>query len=405
MRTRNPWIAAAALVTILLGAGLSGMTGMARPNASGPASISVISAAGTTAHPQVVQQGGVLTITVSVQNFTLDAGHIGSRANMPGHGHYQVYVDSFDPASPTKFLVQSGATTTIKISLAALARKGISIGVHTLYVVLANNNNSLVIPLAIASTVILIVTPPPPAPSLSITTPIGTVTDPQQESPSGTFTFTVAPHNFVFDPAHIGSSINKPGSGHYHIFADSIDPTQSFRFWVGTGATQNVTVDLNELAKAGVTTGTHTLYVALANNNHSLLKPLVFISTVIRIGPAVRIDMANTPNQALPIQAHGRITLHVSATNFHWDAAAIGSKTNQLGSGHYHVYLDSFDPNKPFLHYLTASAAPTVDITADALLRAGAVPGIHQIYVVLANNDHSLVSPLTGANVVVFLGR
>lgn len=74
---------------------------------------------------------------------------------------------------------------------------------------------------------------------------------------------------FVVDvnPASVGTPPS-PGSGHWHIYVDgkysnySIDPFKGF-------------------TKANLKSGrTYKIYGALANNNHSLLKPLIRSNTV-----------------------------------------------------------------------------------------------------------------------------
>lgn len=403
MFSRILTIVGVALLVVSVAAVLLGSTVRANHSAGGMATINITSPVGTINNPQLVGKNGVFTITIAVQNFILDPAHIGSKSNRPGYGHYHVYVDSFDPTNYFKFFVKAAATTTVKITLNELAKAGVTSGTHTIYLVLTNNDHSLVKPLAIASTVIRVV--PVSVAAINMTSSPGTVTDPLLMDQRGTFTFSVAPRNFVFDPAHIGSAINKPGSGHYHVYADSFDPRNYFKFFVESGATRTVQVTRDALAKVGVTTGTHTLYIVLANNNHSLIQPLAIASTVIRIGPSLAVAEWNGQTQPLPIPAGGKVTLHLNINGFRLDPAHVGAKINNPGSGHYHLYIDSFDPTNPFKNYLGNGATATVDVTAAELDRAKVVPGIHTLYVVLANNDHSLVTPLTGASALIDLAR
>jgi hypothetical protein len=389
----------ALLVGALATALLCGVAAAHR-GAAGLATVTITSPIGTATAPQTVDQSGGFTITIVVQNFTLDAKDLGSKVNRAGFGHYHVYVDTFDPTSPFRYWVLAGASTTIHVSLAALAKAGVTSGVHKLHVVLANNDHSVLIPLAFATTVVRVVPPP----GIAITTPVGTITNPQLVGPTRMFAFTVAPRNFRFDATRIGSKTNRPGFGHYHIYVDRIDPTTPFNYWIQAGATTDVKVGLDALAKAGFSAGTHTLFVALANNDHSLLRPLAVASTVIRLGPSIQVAEMAAPAPPLVLAADGTITLHISVGGFRLDPAGYG-KAPSPGSGHYHLYIDSFDPAHPFVNYVGWGAGPTVELTGAALLKAKVKPGGHALYVLLANNDHTLVTPYVGASsLVVFAG-
>ena len=252
----------------------------------------------------------------------------------------------------------------------------------------------MVEPLAIASTVIRVVNLAPPV-SLNITGSIGTAANPLLPGADGSFTFAVAPQNFTFDPAHIGTKPNRPGAGHYHVYADDIDPRFTFKYYIDAAATTTVRVSIFALAKGGITSGTHTLFVALANNDHSLLQPLVVASTVIRIGPGLQVPELGNPQKPIVLPANGKVTLHVSATGFRLDPRNIGAKVNVQGTGHYQVYVSAFDPTKPQQNAVALGAGPTVAVTAAAVAKFGIRDGLHAIYVVLANNDNSLVIPFT----------
>ncbi len=358
----------------------------------GVATITITSRIGTNAHPQLADASGVFEIAIRVQNFILDPKHIGS-TNRPGVGHYHIYADYFDPSSVFKYYVNAAAAPLIRVTADQLARAGVSNGTHVLFIVLANNDHSLVKPLAIASTVISIV--PKESAAISITGGIGSVTNPLAEASDGSFVFAVQPRHFLFDAAHLGSHVNRPGYGHYHVFVDSIDPNAPFKFWLQAGATPTIRVTADQLAKAGVTTGTHALYVALTNNDHSLLKPLVLTSTVIRLGPTLQVAEWAVPGLPTPIRAGGKVTLHLQIKG-----VAPGSESG----GYYQVYVDFVDQANPSRNLVLTSSNSTIDVAATALAKVTPRTGIHTLYVVLANRDHSLFTPLTGESALIAIG-
>jgi hypothetical protein len=374
---------------------LAGTLAHAQRTGAGLATITITSPLGTSAHPQLADANGEFVITISVQNFTLDPRHIGS-ANRPGFGHYHIYVDTFDPSSVFKYYVNAAASPTVRVTADQLAKAGATSGTHVLYIVLANNDHSLVKPLALAETVIRIV--PTVSAAIAITSGTGSVTNPLAQGSDGDFVFTVQPRHFTFDAAHLGSHVNRPGYGHYHVYVDRIDPNSPFNFWLQAGATTTVRVTPDQLAKAGVTSGTHVLYVALTHNDHSLLKPLVVTSTVIRLGPIMQVAEWTQSGPPMPIPARGKVTLHVQVKDL-----ARGTGSDDAG-GYFQVYVDFIDEADPSKNLVLTSSSTTLDVSAAALARVNAGSGIHTLYVVLANRDHSLFAPLTGASTLIAIG-
>ena len=371
---------------------LAGTPVHAQRSDAGVATITITSPIGTPARPQLADAKGVFHFTISVQNFILDPKHIGF-ASRPGFGHYHIYADYFDPSSVFKYYVNAAATTVLQVTADQLAKAGVNVGIHVLYIVLANNDHSLVRPLAISSTVIRIV--PEASAAITVTSGAGTVTNPLAQGPDGSFVFTVQPQHYIFDAAHLGSHVNRPGYGHYHVFVDSIDPNAPFNFWLQAAATPTVRVTKDQLAKAGVTAGTHVLYVALTNNDHSLLKPLVVTSTVIRLGPILHVAEWTAPAQPMPIPARGKVTLHLQVKD-----ATPGSASG----GYFQVYLDFVDHTNPTKNLVLTSSSTSIDVTAAVLTRVSSRTGIHTLYVVLANRDHSLFAPLTGDSSLILVG-
>lgn len=86
-----------------------------------------------------VQPGDEITLTVTVNKFTLDTSKIG-KPNEPNVGHYRVYLDD---ASGDNFLADSAADT-VKVKIPDV----ITDGSHQLRVVLHNNDRSPVTPAA-----------------------------------------------------------------------------------------------------------------------------------------------------------------------------------------------------------------------------------------------------------------
>ena len=88
-------------------------------------------------------------------------------------------------------------------------------------------------------------------------------------------------------------------------------------------------------------------------------------------------------------------------------SAANGSKANTGGAGHYQVYLDHFDPtstSNSARGYVAQGSSDSLTISPAQLAKAGAVPGVHELFVVLANNDRSLVPGAGFASTTIRIG-
>jgi hypothetical protein len=246
------------------------------------------------------------------------------------------------------------------------------------------------------------------APALSIASRIGTVDEPLRPDDTG-FSFGIATRNFSLDATQEGK-VAQPGVGHWQLYVDAIDPTKPFSpSYLGRGAATTVSVTIAQLARAGVTTGTHTLYVALANNLNALLQPPVIASTVIRLGPTLWLLEHGTPANPIVIPATGKVAFHVEVSGFTLNLANMNRKV-VFGEGHYHVYLDSIDQTHPFFHYITCACdgivtpTTTFNLTAAFIAKkTSAGPGLHTLYVTLNNNDHSFVAPLTGDSTSILI--
>lgn len=94
-----------------------------------------------------VQPGDEITVTVSVTDFELDSGAVGSPA-APGRGHYRVYLDD---ASGDDFLA-AGAGATAKVTIP----EEITDGSHDLRVKLYNNDETPFEPATEASVLLIV---------------------------------------------------------------------------------------------------------------------------------------------------------------------------------------------------------------------------------------------------------
>lgn len=94
-----------------------------------------------------VQPGDEITLTISVSEFTLDAGAMGSAA-APGRGHYRVYLDD---AAGDAYLAE-GADTTMKVKIP----EDITDGSHDLRVKLFDNDRTPFEPATEASVLLIV---------------------------------------------------------------------------------------------------------------------------------------------------------------------------------------------------------------------------------------------------------
>jgi hypothetical protein len=234
-------------------------------------------------------------------------------------------------------------------------------------------------------------------PSVGIKSLIGTVDSPLRWNGSD-LTMTVKASNFDLTKGH----------GGWEVFVDSIDPSAMTKTLVASGTGTKVRVTRDRLTQVGVTTGVHTLYVALTNAKHVLLKPMVTASTVLLLGPSLVLQEKGTMAHPIIIPATASVTFHVSVRGFTLNLANMNKK-EVAGEGHYHLYIDSIDPAAPFAHYVSCFCDPPVtqpslsfSITAAQLAkRPGVGPGLHTMYVTLNTNFHTLVGPITGDSAVI----
>jgi hypothetical protein len=234
-------------------------------------------------------------------------------------------------------------------------------------------------------------------PSVAISSLIGTVNSPLRWNGNG-LTMTVKASNFNL----------AKGRGGWEVFVDSIDSSALTKTLVASGSGTKIHVTQDQFSRVGVTTGIHTLYIALTNARHTLLKPMATASTVVLLGPSLVLQEHGTMAHPIVIPASGTITFHVSVSGFKLSVANMNKK-EVAGEGHYHLYIDSIDPSQPFAHYVSCFCDPPVtqpsldfSISAAQLAkRPGVGPGLHTMYVTLNTNFHTLVGPVTGDSAVI----
>ena len=81
------------------------------------------------------------------------------------------------------------------------------------------------------------------------------------------------------------------------------------------------------------------------------------------------------------VNADRTVTINVKIRGFKMAPGSVGKKTNKVGSGHWHIYVNG--------KYNNAVANPTMGKTKKLK------KGEYKVYVELANNDHSSLNEKT----------
>lgn len=193
---------------------------------------------------------------------------------------------------------------------------------------------------------------PVPAPTVTITTPTqGTAVG----GDSAVITYSV--ENFTLDAANIGGAAVE-GSGHVHIY-DSYGGVETY-----IDATADTSYTLT-----GLLSGPHTFKVKLANNDHTEIGVEDSVDVEV-VSPSILIT---SPGNGAVLDTSS-VQLGLQIGDFTINPTVGGA--NAPGEGHFHMFVDGVyfdygtDPNNAWITRLT--------------------PGIHEITVELANNDHSL---------------
>ncbi|MEW5853693.1 MAG: hypothetical protein AB2A00_33265 [Myxococcota bacterium] len=316
-----------------------------------------------TVTPGPVAAGSQVTLSISVQNFTLDKERMGG-AKKKGHGHYHVYFH--DKTN----LLGAGAEETFTAAIPANAAPGR----HPLIVTLHNNDHTPVEPDA-SSTVEVEVTAP--------TGPVVTATViPAAVTAGAQVTLNIQTVNFTLDGAAVGSA-NVEGHGHYHVYFH--DTSTENLLAAGADSTVAVTIPLT------ASTGSHPIIVTLQNNDHTALSPPVSYTVNVDVtaptGPAVSATLS--PGTTTP---GGQVQVNIQTVNFTLDSAGMGG-ANVEGHGHYHVYFHDVSAENLLVAGAESSVAVTIPPTATA--------GPHPIIVTLHSNDHTALNVSCSVNVEV----
>jgi hypothetical protein len=298
----------------------------ATPAAAAPYTIKILSPA---AGVQVSSLGAQIRVQVG-GGFILDQQNWGG-ANITDHGHMHYFVDG----------ALKGNTWLTQITVT-----GLTPGPHVLKAELHNNDHSLVVP-AVADTVQVTAG----APSIKILEP----TKDESVSSLG-FRLRVGVSNFTMSALDFGGW-NLSGEGHMHIF---------------DGGTYTAATAATVYTVMGWSAGTHTIKVALFNNNHTGLPTEYSDSVNVTVAaPSITLTAPTSVAQGQDV------TLTWGVSGFVVDAGAFGGAP-EAGRGHVHV----FEVVNGVENYKAASAGSSWTFS-------GLSPGTHTFKVELYNNDHS----------------
>lgn len=232
-------------------------------------------------------------------------------------------------------------------------------------------------------------TPAPPAvpqATLTVSKPVeGTL------FPVGNVTVTVQVTNFNL----VGKQgqANAVGEGHINYYFDTGAPTHPGRpaipesgVWASVTST-NYTFN-------NVQPGTHNISVELVNNDDTpLVPPVVDYTTITVLAPPTLT--ISSPGTASPLP-EGEVTVTVEVTNF--NVVDKKGKTNVLGEGHIHYFLD-VSP--------TATSQPSTPASgvwgnvASTTYAFNLSQGRHTITVELVNNDDTPLVPRVVTSITV----
>lgn len=256
-----------------------------------------------------------LFMTVEVSHFEL----VPTTTAGPGEaykGHWILFIDGV----PLAAVFGTGATIS-----------DIPPGTHELAAELVNEND---VPVGGTPPAFSTVTIPSDAPGVLIVSP-----DDQAFVASSSVEMPLQVSNFVLDSAAIGQP-NEPGHGHYEVFLGGLDGTLH-----DVDATSGFTLTDLDTSASGETNPVIDVWVALANNDGTLLDPPAFDHRYL-------VVPSNSPRVSILSPAEGAVvgssfTLSIATANFTLVDFS-GSPADSPGQGHYHVLVDGSDLGPAF---------------------------------------------------------
>jgi truncated hemoglobin YjbI len=290
------------------------------------------------------------TVTISVENFTLDPAAGPSETNEAGKGHWHLHVDG-------EYFNFSTATTLEVI--------GLTQGSHKLKAELVNKNHASFSPAIFSNEVTVNALETVIPPDIEILEPAdGTEVE-------GEFDLVVEVSDFILTPPQ---DENEDGHGHYHVYVDNV--------YQGFSAEETFTLGPLEA-------GAHQIQVTLAQNDHFDLEPLV--SDVVEI-TAKEPPVSDDPTIEIVSPASGTTInsssspLEVKIENFTLDPEGSAGGVNAQGRGQFLIFVDNL--------YQSASASSTAVVT-------GLGTGTHDITVKLADNKGDPLEPAVQDSVLI----
>jgi outer membrane protein assembly factor BamB len=257
----NAWPAVAGdtIVWPLAGAGIPSVIGF-KTGSTAP-SIKVVNPIdGSTA------AAGDLTVTAEPINFKL--ADPSGNANAAGQGHIHYFLDVNAPTTQGQPAV-TAAGTYAATAATSYTWKNVPPGKHTLSVELVNNDHT---PLN-----------PPVVQKINITTdtqPRITISIPQNGKIQKTGPVTIKVNISNFDLVDKPGTANATGQGHLLYFMDVIPPTTAGQTAVTAAGTYAATA-ATSYTWDNVSSGIHTFYVELVNNDHTPLDNPVVVKVQV----------------------------------------------------------------------------------------------------------------------------
>jgi hypothetical protein len=214
---------------------------------------------------------------------------------------------------------------------------------------------------------------------------------------NGKIAVQVAVTGVKMDAAAMGRKA-VPGEGHYHFYVDCIPSAAYVRnnnlgaCWAGATAFTKTYFDL-ATSHVRVTSGTHILFLALAQNDHVLYRaPPAAITFTVTAAP-MHISVVS-PTNPVTVPVNGKIQIQVVVSGVKMDMAAMG-RAPVAGEGHYHFYVDcipsvAYVRNNNLGACWAGATADTNTVFDLATSHVKVTKGTHILLLALAQNNHVL---------------